>query len=247
MLPRPVHPFTKTPALRLLLPLMAGILVQRYRPLPLLFLINWRNRLSTSRAVLPPSPLTKKYGLAPVNGIVLSLLVDIIGAGALYYSDIRNNTHWVGHRLHETKALLLTLQEPLVEKPASWKAIASMEQAYTGTEATPAEGGLIIYFKKDSLSEGLGYGSRLILTKPLQRIRHSGNPGAFDYSRYCLFQGITHQVYLAPGDYRVLPQKEISAFKELLFRSRRAIIDVLQTYIKGKKERGLAEALLIGY
>jgi competence protein ComEC len=173
--------------------------------------------------------------------------MSIIGASALYTSDIRNNKAWFGHQQSGTKALLLTLQEPLMEKPASWKALATVEQVYTSKEAQPAAGQLIIYFKKDSLPEGLGYGSRLLLTKPLQRIRHSGNPGAFDYSRHCLFQGITYQVYLVPDDYRVLPQRKTSALKAFLFHSRQAIIRVLQTHIKGEKEQGLAEALLIGY
>ena len=42
----------------------------------------------------------------------------------------------------------------------------------------------------------LDYGSQLVISKPLQEIKNSGNPGGFDYKRYSLFQGITHQVYL---------------------------------------------------
>lgn len=153
----------------------------------------------------------------------------------------------MGHHLAGSKALVLKLEEPLVEKPATWKAVASVESLYKGEELVPAEGKVTLYFKKDSLLPPLQYGSRIVVSKPLQEVGTSGNPGAFDYRRYCLFGGITHQAYLLPGEYRARPVAGKSALKDLLFRSRKAIIGVLQTYIRGAKEQGLAEALLIGY
>jgi competence protein ComEC len=244
---RPAHPFTKTPALRLLLPFMTGVLVQWYQPFSLSVLITGGLLLLFIALLYQALPLTRKYQFAAANGILIGLLMAFIGAGVLHNSDIRNHKDWFGHHLSGRQALLLTLEEPLVEKPASWKAIASVKEVYHNGEAQPAEGKLIIYFKKDSLPQGLGYGTRLVVAKPVQSIKHSGNPGAFDYSRYSLFQGITHQVYLVPTDYRVLPQKEVRVLKPFLFNSRRAVLDVLQTYISGDKERGLAQALLIGY
>jgi hypothetical protein len=63
---------------------------------------------------------------------------------------------------------------------------------------------IIIYFKKDSLLPAMNYGSRLVIRRELQEIRNSGNPGGFDYKQYCLFQKITHQVFLNVGDYALL-------------------------------------------
>ncbi|MGZ5287806.1 MAG: ComEC/Rec2 family competence protein, partial [Flavisolibacter sp.] len=80
-----------------------------------------------------------------------------------------------------------------------------------------------------------------------QPIQNSGNPGAFDYSRYCLFQGITHQVYLVPTDIFELPGKTTHPFKTFIFACRQWVVKTLQHWIPGKKEQGLAEALLIGY
>ena len=223
------------------------MLLQWYYPLSLLSLVIMGAALLLAVLIYQVLPLTRKYQLGTLNGMIISLLVAIIGAAALYNSDIRNNKGWLGHQLPHSDAFLLTLQEPLVEKPASWKAIASVKKAYSKEGAQHTDGKLIIYFKKDSLPKGLGYGSQLLVAKPLQPIQHSGNPGAFDYSRYSLFQGITHQVYLVPSDYMVLPQQEVSRLKVFLFESRQAILHILQTYIASDKERGLAQALLIGY
>lgn len=247
MQPHPAHPWTKAPALRLLAPFITGILVQWYAP------ISFTTLLVAGFVLLPAVllyaflPLPKRFWLAPLQGAMLSLLMGVVGAAAVYSRDIRNTDGWMGHHLAGSKALVLKLEEPLVEKPATWKAVATVESLYKGEGLVPAEGLVILYFKKDSLLPPLQYGSRIVVGKPLQEVRTSGNPGAFDYRRYCLFGGITHQVYLLPGEYRMLPAAEKGVLKALLFRSRKAIIGVLQTYIRGAKEQGLAEALLIGY
>jgi competence protein ComEC len=41
--------------------------------------------------------------------------------------------------------------------------------------------------------------------------------------------------------------KTKTRFKEFIFSTREKILDILRTNIKGEKELGLAEALLIGY
>jgi competence protein ComEC len=247
MQPHPAHLWTKAPALRLLIPFMAGILVQWYTPLPLLFLIIAGLVFLSIALLYRFLPLPKRFALASLNGIALSVLVGIVGAASLYTRDVRNSRVWFGHHLSDSAALVLKLEEPLVEKPASWKAVATVQSVYKGRRSLPTEGKVILYFKKDSLPPALQYGSQLVTRKPLQPVRNSGNPGAFDYRRYNLFQGITHQVYLTPVEYYTLPRMEKSSFREGLFRSRQAIVGILQTYITGPKEQGLAEALLIGY
>lgn len=244
---RTAHPWTKAPALRLLVPFMAGIALQWYTPLPLPFLIAAGLFFFLAALLYRFLPLPQKYVWAPLQGILLSLLVAIAGATVVYTRDVRNSRRWFGAYPLESKALVITLEEPMAEKPASWKAVASVRYIYKDNTFEPAKGSLILYFKKDSLPPPLHYGSRIVVGKPAQPVRNSGNPGAFDYQRYCLFQGITHQVYLTSSDYAVLAGTDKNQFKALLFRSRQALIQVLQTHIDGRKEQGLAEALLIGY
>jgi competence protein ComEC len=100
----------------------------------------------------------------------------------------------------------------------------------------------------------LKYGSQVAIYKPLQEIKNSGNPGGFDYKRYSLFQGITHQVYLRnsvsvgkENDFKILPGKKIRWHNQFIFSTREKVLGILRKYIKEEKELGLAEALLIGY
>jgi competence protein ComEC len=164
-------------------------------------------------------------------------------------NDVRNNKSWFGNYYNTEKEtyLLATLQEPLVEKAASYKAEVSISGLHQRNKMHSVTGKAILYFKKDSLSKTLTYGSQILIAKKLDEVKNGGNPGSFDYKRYCLFQGITHQNFLNTTDYVVLPQKNENVFYRFLYSGRSAIINIIRTYIKEPKELGLAEALLIGY
>ena len=153
--------------------------------------------------------------------------------------------HGIRAVYHEKDTLLATLDEPPVEKARSIKAVATVS-IVAGTNLQRARGRIIIYFKKNS-SLPLQYGQQIMFTQKLQPIRNSGNPGAFNYERYCLSQNITHQVFLDANDYISLPAKLTSPLHQFIYDIRYRIIGVLHKYIRGEKETGLSEALLIGY
>jgi len=138
------------------------------------------------------------------------------------------------------------LEKP-VEKTKSHKANALVDYFLQHDSSSETNGMIILYFKKDSSLPHLDYGSQLVIRKPLQEIKNSGNPGGFDYKKYALFQGITHQVYLKENEFEILSTTKKSFFQQFINRSRAKVLNMLRTYIKGEKELGLAEALLIGY
>jgi competence protein ComEC len=175
------------------------------------------------------------------------LLFLSIGAFLVWSNDIRHDDKWFGTNYTPGAILQVRLNEPLVEKTNSYKAVATIQLVHSNKTWENTKGEVIIYFKKDTALNKLNYGSILIVSKNLQEIKNSGNPGSFDYKRYNLFQGITHQLYLTQQDFILLPGKDKSFIKELIFQSRSFIISILRQYISGDKEQGLAEALLIGY
>lgn len=184
-----------TPFLRLLLALAAGIIFQwHYKtPLPVLLIV-----LPVAVLILLAFfffSLTKRYRYGLLNGILITIIFFCAGSILTWQKDIRNDKAWLGHHYKNDVALLVTLDEPPVEKIKSYKANATVEYILTDSSSVPVKGKIILYFKKDS-SLRLNYGSQILFKKPLQEIKNSGNPGGFDYKRYSLFQGITHQVYL---------------------------------------------------
>ena len=242
-----MHLWFKAPFLRLVIPLIAGILLQWHRQFSVSFLIVVFCLLFIAVIVYQFLSLSKKFIFSSLNGIVTNLLLIVFGALLIWIKDIRHTKNWIENNDANYNYLRLKIQEPLVEKPNSYKAIASVENIYKQNKITSSKGNVIIYFKKDVLSQTLAYGSLILIQKPLQQIKNSGNPGSFDYKRYSLFQGISHQVYLTANDFIILPGQNANAYKSFIFQSRKWTISVLRKYISGEKEQGLAEALLIGY
>lgn len=221
-------------------------------------LVQWNFRLPFSAGLILLSvallallsfffiPFFNRYRFAFINGLFVNLLFFSVGCLLTWQKDIRNDKQWLGNFYRQNDALVVTLDEPPVEKIKSIKANATLRYLLINEKSLPVKGKIILYFKKDS-SLQLTYGSQIILKKSLQEIKNSGNPGGFDYKRYSLFQGITHQVYLQPGEFEILESRRENSFRRFIYTSREKVLNILRTNIKGDKELGLAEALLIGY
>ncbi len=246
MTPYRTYFWKKTPFLKLLLPFIAGIIVQKQ------FHFSDTNWWIVFFAALMAFcsfffiQFFKRYKFAFANGLIATILFFCLGILLTWQKDIRNNKQWLGNFYKPEDIVVATLEEPLVEKAKSFKAAATVSYLLRNGTSLSAKGKIILYFKKDS-TPALSYGSQILLKKPLQEIKNSGNPGGFDYKGYCLFQGITHQVYLAPEDYETLQAKNEYWLNKFIYASRQNILNILKKNIKGDKELGLAEALLIGY
>lgn len=244
---RPVFFWKKAPFIRAFIAFSIGIVLQWQFQLQVL--VCW-----ISVAVIIPciaffsfTPLFTRYRFSFFTGILLGLLFTCLGALTAWHHDIRHHENWFGNFYTGEEIVFVTLDEPPVEKNRSFKALARVKGLFTGGRLLEAKGRIILYFKKDSCIQQLKYGSRLLLHKGLQEIKNSGNPGGFDYKRYCLFQGITHQVYLVPHEFGIKNSRHNNKLASLLYRVREKVLTILRQYIKGEKETGLAEALLIGY
>ncbi|NCI45373.1 ComEC/Rec2 family competence protein [Sediminibacterium soli] len=242
-----IHFWKQLPFLRLLIALCTGILLQYYLPVPpglsaaisgmafLLLLLLLR-----SKSALP-------FRFRWINGVLVSVLFTEMGSLLLYTHDNRNDTHCVTNLISDgVSVLLVGTSEPLTEKPRSVKTIAKAEAAWQNGRWIRASGSIMLYFKKDRPID-LPYGTQLLIRARLQPIRNSGNPAAFDYRAYCASQNIFYQAYLQEKDYRITGKKTGSILAEVLFETREKVLAALRKYIPGKKEAGVAEALLIGY
>jgi competence protein ComEC len=192
-------------------------------------------------------PFIRRYRYSSFNGIAISFLFLSFGCLIAWQKDIRNDKSWFGKTYNDNTSIIVTLLERPVEKTKSYKANASVDHLLQNGSFLETNGKIILYYKKDSTPPGLDYGSQLVITKPLQEIKNSGNPGGFDFKRYSLFQGITHQVYLKENEFEILPTVKTDLLQRFINRSRDRVLEILRTNIKGEKVLGLAEALLIGY
>ena len=192
-------------------------------------------------------PYFEKFKRGWIAGLMAYSAIAAIGGILTHFNTITNDPASIHQQVIKDDVLIVSLEESLVPKSKSFKANANVISVIRDDDTLQVKGGIIIYFGKDSLQPGLQYGSMIAFRKPLQEIRNSGNPGGFDYERYCLFQGITHQIYLKEGEFVRLSDNRTTFIGRLLESTRNYVLSVLRKFISGEKESGLAEALLIGY
>ena len=248
-MPYPYIPYwKKIPIIRLLTIFLPGIVQQFHWPIPVSVLLGLA-MISTGIALFFlffPLSFFSRYKLGFINGLSVFLLFIVLGSLSVWRQDIRLRSHWLGNIYKENDAVLIKLDESPTEKSKSFKAKASVTGFLRNDSLIPAKGGVILYFSKDPSLPELRPGDELLTCGILQPIPASANPGSFDFQQYALFQGITHQAFLRRSDF-IITGRHSSALQSFIHRIRSWVLSVLQTAFPGKNERGLAEALLIGY
>ncbi len=247
-MPRFGKPILKTiPVLRLLLPVIVGILLQYHLNIPPLpFYIAGTVGLIGFIA-FQLLGTAKKFSLRWLGGLAITILFIALGGAVSFIKNMEHNPQWIGKYYQAKLPVMLTLQEPIVEKPKSFKALAKAEAVLINGEWKTVTGYALLYFKKDSTRPNLDYGSQLVLVKNLVPITNAGNPGGFNYTKYCSFQGISYQAFLTDDAFITLPTKSTSWLDGALINTRTKVLSILRDNIKDPDQLSVAEALLIGY
>lgn len=233
----------EAPFLRLLIPLIAGIVLQWYLRLSPQLLAGLILSIFAGFVLI----FFSRYRANNRFGIMLYLLLAATGCLLVLLKDGRNWRSHISKHYYPNETVVAVLQEPLVEKPKTYKAIASVSLVDSAGFGRRVKGNIIMYLAKDSVKPQLTYGSTVLFTKALNPIKRAGNPGGFDYQRYAAFKNLYYQVYLASGDYTIVPGKTYNRFQELLFKLRGFVITTFRNYVGTRRESGMAEALLVGY
>lgn len=244
------HFWKKAPFIKLLLAFIAGIILQWHlQPDEK----HWWLCFVSGATVITCFffiPFFSRYKFSVVAGLGVALVFAAVGGLLARHKDIRKDIAWVGHYYQPGDGLVVSLAEPPVEKTKSFKADAKLQYLLRNGYQIPVTGRIIVYFRKDSvthLNTLPEYGSLVVFKRPVQEIRNSGNPGGFDYKRYSLFKGVTHQVFLKQDEFEIIPGKKTDPFSKAIFLTRERVLNILRKNIPGQRELGLAEALLIGY
>lgn len=236
------------PFIRILLPLIAGIAAKWYLNIPVAYAIGaalFGLLLLTTFSFLS---IAYRYKYKAVPGVLLFVLIFCTGIILTYSADVKNTQKWFGNYYSDSMQLVLKINEPPIEKDRSFKADGIAESIIAGGIKQQVKGKVLIYFAKADSLQLPKYGDKILLQGGLQRIKNSGNPGAFDYARYAGFQGIYHQVFLTKDKYVLLNEKDINPLSAFIFSARQRVVNIIQCYVKGdKRVTGIAEALLIGY
>lgn len=235
------------PFLRLLIPFIIGLCVQYYFALPIVFWLIVLAFATIIYGIYKLMNISKQFFWNWLTGTAANAAFIAFGGIILFINDGKNDPLSIKNKYREQQSVVVTIQEPLTETNKSYKANASVAAIGTNSTLQPVTGNIILYFSKENGKPNVEYGSQIVFKKQMQSIKNSGNPACFDYVKYCEYQKIYYQVFLKAGDYSILKEKSAEKIKQFLFATRISVTNILQQYITGRKELGLAEALLIGY
>ena len=237
-----------SPFIRLLIPLIAGILLEWYLQFSLPFIVLSFACFSLAFLLFGFLPISLRFKVQAFQGIILNLVLLSVGLFITWQKDIRHDTNWYGNCYQSGDYLIVRIDEPPIEKAKSNKANGYVESIIHNDSAIACKGKILLYFSKDSALPALHYGDIVLINKNIQPIKNPGNPGEFDYAQYAAFQQIFHSVYLKKDDWLLLNEKNINPFRQFIFSAKENILSVIRKNIKNENnESGIDEALLIGY
>ncbi len=191
-------------------------------------------------------PITLKFKWLFLNGWAIHLILFVFGAGICNHQDLQKNRNWVGYHYNKNDSIFAIIQEPLIQKRKTWKALAEIVSVKHQGKWEKANSKIWLYIKSNELAKQLATEDAIQFTAPLQKISNNNNSSGFDYEKYCAFQQIYFQVYL-PDSAKILTQKRGASFRSYLYQTRDYILNILKKAIPEKTEQAVAEALLIGY
>lgn len=239
----------RTPVLRMVLALAAGIVCQWYTPLSLLLfgIVAVFTMIAWLAIWLAPDRLYRMAG--PLSLLAGASLFFLTGACLCIKKDVRNNSSWLGYAPINDS---LTTWEYIVdedpsEKKRSYALTAMVIARYHLNHRYRQRGKLLVYLSKDQQANRLQPGDTIRSDRPPVMIAPPQNPGERNWQQAQLMKGITHRIYLQTGEYAVFPCKDSFAFQRNLSLLRKKILDILKRYITDPAAAGLAQALLIGY
>lgn len=237
----------KIPVSRLVIPFFLGIACQYYWPAPVSVLQGIALVSSGLIGVYSFSllPFFSRFRSGFVNGLSVFSLFVALGALSVWQQDIRKSSLWLGNIYQESDALVIKLRENLSEKQKTFKTAGCVIALVRNDSVIPVKAGIYVYLRKEVPSTIIKPGDVLVTSAKALLIPPRSAPGAFDYREYSLFQGITHQVFLK-NDF-IITGNEQGLISRFINGIRGWVLTIFENAFPGRKERGLAEALLIGH
>ncbi len=150
--------------------------------------------------------------------------------------------------INADKLYIARVREEVTEKTNVCKTELEMMAARDSLgNLHPASGLVIAYLEKDSSYCTLKYGDVIAFEADVETVQPPANPEQFDYQRYLLRKGVTHQVYLAKNSYISLNINKKNPLFSLSYALRDFLLETMGKLGIEGDEYAVAAAVLLGY
>lgn len=242
--------FNKIPLFRLALPFTAGIITSIYtgdwfvNSAPLLILLALALIGSFLLVLISKKTVYKRRWIFGTSLHVFLLSTGILTAIISTERFYQNHISQLDELPHE---FLVKAIGDISEKPKSFKLEAEVLGMLENGEQKNANGKVILYLQKDSISSAINYGDLLLIRAPLQQLRETQNPGQFNYKQFLLFHQITRQAYIPSESLVLTGMNTGNQIMKWIYRLREMMLDILRNHGLEGREFAVGAALILGY
>lgn len=236
-------PAARTPFIRLLVPLLAGIVGQEMLHPPTgLYLLPALAGIVLWGLCAKRGTIETQYRKRPLFGWGLFLLVFSLGAFL----------HAMTHRSQPLPqgfypVAVAHIDQKATEKSNAYYCPATLTALADTTGRTMAyHERVALYFEKSLYARRLTYGDRVAFEFQPRTIETSSNPGDFDFATYMRHQGITRSQYLTDSQWRRLGHTPRSAFWDWATTRQSQFANQIDTCRLSSTSAALLKALLLG-
>jgi len=242
-----VNPWRPFPLIRLLLPVIAGVttglLIVKNIHIPLIFLAL----LTLFMAFLVFNKRIARYfAMRWVIGfLIFSLLTFLAYEITIRKNDLFQRGYFMkpgdGKRFY-----LGELIEPAVQKQKSTKVVVNIVASYNNGSWKSTVGKALIYLKKDSRSENLFYGDRILFYAAFTEPGSAAFPGSFDQKRFLANQQIYYVSYTGSCQWKTISYNGIQDLVRLALSLRNKLLQIFRDHKIHGREFAVSAALLLG-
>jgi len=234
----------RNPFFRLLLPLVAGIVVNEYFiPSGALFVsISFISLFFIFLSFVLRKPQIQ-YRFRWLFGAGIFLLVFSLG---YFLSNQREMEGRFSH-LNQKQLFVVELISASVEKAKTTKCEVKLLSVLNGNKESPAQGKAMLFVQKDSLSKQLLLGDRLLIRAEFKSPPGSVNPDGFNYALYLKRKGILATAYVNTFEWTKLHEPTRFSIFRLANEFRGKLLNIYRAFGIAGDEFAVLAALTLGF
>ncbi|HET7002525.1 MAG TPA: ComEC/Rec2 family competence protein, partial [Puia sp.] len=234
------------PFLRLILPLISGLLLEYYTPFSVHFLFPAFLLSFIVLIVCNCIPFQIKFRAHCIYGIAAQSIFIFLGCILMHLHQDKPLTEAEYNQNGNRNYLIIQMMTNPVQKRSSYKCLARIECLIKDQTCFYQNEKVLIYFNSKQFSPQVTGSSWIITDKILQPIENLKSLD-FDYKKYCRQRHIYSQLYLRENEYSLFPHAETKSALTFLDSLRKRILAVIKQRIPSKSENSLLEALMVGF
>ena len=237
--------WNKAPFLRLLVPLIAGVVVEIHTSLSAFWMVSVFAFLCAGFVVWA------NWGRARYSRIFGALgFATVFFAGFLlawFNRSQHYNTHFSNFSGEREAYFTGTIYEPPQEKARSVKSFVSISSIRVGEQQWTVQGNLLLYLEKSDKALSLRYGDRVSFRTTAQRVEPPANPLQFNFKEYLENNDIYHQAYVKSHAWRLVSHHNGNPVKQAAYDVRQSLLQILETHLTDQQHLAVGAALILGY